>query len=304
MRSHARPVIVIPVHNRRAITLGALQFLRDDAVFAWATVLVVDDGSSDGTAQAIKKEFPDVQLLVGDGTWWWCGAIRRGMDWALRHDAQQVFWLNDDCRPPAGGLDEMRKTSDATGAIVWIDARSPDGWSYGGHRRTAWRIRRCTVDEERRGKIDTFSGNCVCLPRSWVDRVGLPHDHLFPHGIGDLDYGLRLHAAGAELRPVPGLIAQNLDPAQSSAESWLTTKRSMRAVWADFRSPRSFFFFPAWWQFARRHWGPVWGTVVFAAPYGRWCAIAALKALAPAVARRWAGRKRLNSPTDPAARRY
>lgn len=292
-----RDVIVIPVHNRREITRGALQALAGDGVMAWATILVVDDGSDDGTRDMVRTEYPRVDILSGDGTWWWCGAIRRGMEWALARGAQRIYWLNDDCRVPAGGLQALHDLVARDGSVAWIDAIAPGGWNYGAHRKTGWRMRRCTPAEEARGAIDSFSGNCVCLPRKWIDRVGLPHDHLFPHGIGDLDYGLRLHTAGAPLQRLVGLVATNADPASAAAESWLTSKRPMRAIWRDFSSPRSFFYFRAWRNFSLRHWGPVWGWVVFAAPYARWLGITLLRGFAPGAARAWGERRRLNSPT-------
>jgi GT2 family glycosyltransferase len=271
-------VIVIPVHNRRATTLAALRALAAADVFAWATVLVIDDGSTDGTGEAMRAEFPTVAQLRGDGTWWWGGAIRRGMEWALARGTERIFWLNDDCHPPAGSLRALRDLVVREVGVAWIDARTPGGWSYGGHRKTLWRVRRCTPDEEAHGQIETFSGNCVCLPRAAIARVGLPHDHLFPHGIADLDYGLRLHAAGVPLRALPGVVADNADPSPASAERWRTSTRPMRDIWRDFSSPRSFFHFPAWRRFALRHWGPVWGWAVFVAPYARWAAIAGVRA--------------------------
>ncbi len=270
-------VIVIPVHNRRATTLACLRALAADGVFAWATILVVDDGSGDGTGDAVGAEFPLVDILRGDGSWWWCGAIRRGMERTLARGAERIFWLNDDCRVPPGGLQALRDFVQRENGVAWIDAVAPGGWSYGAHHKTAWRVRRCTPGEEARGAIDTFSGNCVCLPRAWIERVGRPHDHLFPHGIGDLDYGLRLRAAGASLRPLAGVVAANADPSVSSSESWLASRRPMRDIWRDFSSPRSFYYFPAWRRFALRHWGPVWGWAVFAAPYARWGAIALVR---------------------------
>lgn len=286
-------VIVMPAHNRREITLAAVSACADDGVLDWARLLLVDDGSTDGTAAAVRARFPAVEILQGDGTWWWCGATRRGMEWALARGAERIFWLNDDCRPPAGGLRALREFVAAQHCVGWMEARCPGGWSYGGHRKTWWCVRRCTPAEEAAGRIDSFSGNCVCLPRAWIERVGLPHDHLFPHGIGDLDYGLRLHAAGASLRPLPGITATNGDPSIASRESWLGSARPMREIWRDFSSPRSFLFFPAWGRFALRHWGGLWGWSVFAAPYARWLGIAVVRTLAPALARRLGARRRL-----------
>src|SRR5436190_2986925 len=166
--------MVIPVHNRREVTLACLRALASDGILDWATILIVDDGSTDGTGEAIAGEFPRVVVLRGNGSWWWAGAIRRGMELALARGAARIFWLNDDCQPPAGGLARLRDEVARSTGVRWIEARSPDGWSYGAHRKTLWRIRRCTPEEERLGKIDSFSGNCVCVPREWIERIGLP----------------------------------------------------------------------------------------------------------------------------------
>lgn len=291
-------IILMPVHNRRAVTLDALRALSAQDVFAWATVLLIDDGSTDGTGEAAARDFPAVVQLRGDGTWWWGGAIRRGMEWALARGAARILWLNDDCRPPAGALRALSDSVRAEDGVAWINAVTPGGWSYGGHRRTAWGVRRCTADEERAGKSETFSGNCVCLSRAWIERVGLPDDRHFPHGLADLDYGLRLHAASAALRALPGVTAANTDPSAPAAESWLTSQRPMREIWRDFSSPRSFLHFPAWREFAMRHWGTVRGPLVFALPYVRWLGISVVRTVAPAAGRAWV-RRRVRTTTAP-----
>ena len=283
--------ILVPVHNRREITLGLLRALAADGVFDWATVVVLEDGSTDGTAAAIQDGFPMAEVLHGDGHWWWAGAIRRGMEWALARHAERIVWLNDDCRPPPGALRALCQLVRRENCVAWIDARTPTGWTYGAHRKTARRIRRCTPEEERAGIIDTFSGNCVALPRTWIERVGLPDDVAFPHGLADLDYGLRLKKAGARLCALPGCTAESAEPAASATESWLASTRPMRSIWRDFSSPKSFFFFPAWRRFCLRHWGPLWGLVLFAEPYFRWLAIASLRAIAPGRARAIAARR-------------
>jgi GT2 family glycosyltransferase len=294
-------IIVIPAHNRREVTLEALAALEGQGVPSWATVLVVDDGSIDGTGNAVGRNFPWAHVLTGDGTWWWCGSIRRGMEWALVGGAERIIWLNDDCRPPPGALSALSELVRREAGVAWINAETPGGWSYGSHRKTLWSVRRCTSAEERAGLIDTFSGNCVCIPRAWIERAGLPDDKRFPHGLGDLDYGLRLRKAGAPLRPLPGVTATNADPSAASAESWLSSARTMGSIWGDFSSPRSFLYFPAWRAFSLRHWGAVWGWCVYSAPYARWAAIAAIRGAAPGVAKSIANRRRRTRSGGPAA---
>eukprot|EP01031_Cornospumella_fuschlensis_P003875 gene3875-4830_t len=112
------PCIIIPVHNRRATTLACLQVLKDQGVLAWATAVIVDDGSTDGTADAIRENHPDTVILPGSGNLWWGGAINLGMQWAYDQGAPQVFWLNDDTHPRPGALRLLFDLSRERGAIT------------------------------------------------------------------------------------------------------------------------------------------------------------------------------------------
>ena len=60
--------LVIPVRNRREITLRCLRHLRDHRDLDWLNVIVVDDGSTEGTSEAVRKEFREVQLVQATAT--------------------------------------------------------------------------------------------------------------------------------------------------------------------------------------------------------------------------------------------
>jgi GT2 family glycosyltransferase len=52
--------ILIPVHNRKAITLTCLATLQRHGDLDRYQVVVIDDGSTDGTAEAIQTSFPSL----------------------------------------------------------------------------------------------------------------------------------------------------------------------------------------------------------------------------------------------------
>jgi GT2 family glycosyltransferase len=89
--------IVIPVHNRKELTRACLGSLRqqDNQNFK---VIIVDDGSNDGTDEMIMKEFPEIVYLRGDGDLWWAGAINRGIRYALNicQPDDYILTLNND----------------------------------------------------------------------------------------------------------------------------------------------------------------------------------------------------------------
>ena len=89
--------VVIPVYNRRGYTEKCLAQLREQT---WEDldVIIVDDGSSDGTAEMIRIQFPEVRLINGDGTLYWTGSMYVGVEAVLKEcdPGDYVLVLNDD----------------------------------------------------------------------------------------------------------------------------------------------------------------------------------------------------------------
>src|SRR5260370_19050493 len=62
------------------------------------TVFMVDDGSTDGTTEAVSRQFPRVRVLRGDGSLYWVGGMRKAMAVAMAEQFDLYLWLNDDTR--------------------------------------------------------------------------------------------------------------------------------------------------------------------------------------------------------------
>lgn len=62
--------IVIPVYNRLECTKRIVACLRTQAVDEELKILVVDDGSTDGTAEYLSLQH-DIEVIQGDSTLWW-----------------------------------------------------------------------------------------------------------------------------------------------------------------------------------------------------------------------------------------
>ena len=92
-----RVEIVAPVHNRKAITLLCLRSLsRINSEGIDIHIVIVDDGSTDGTGEAIRREFPEVETVDGNGELWFTEGTNRGVLAALAHDPQFILTINDD----------------------------------------------------------------------------------------------------------------------------------------------------------------------------------------------------------------
>src|SRR5689334_5770753 len=89
---------VTPVHNRRELTLGCLRSLMSaDLTGIDLHTIIVDDGSTDGTAEAVRENFPGVEIIPGDGNLWYTAGMNAGITAALKHEPDYILAINNDC---------------------------------------------------------------------------------------------------------------------------------------------------------------------------------------------------------------
>jgi GT2 family glycosyltransferase len=293
-----RAYILIPAHNRRAITLIGLQALeRNDDLNRYA-VVVIDDGSTDSTGAAIRAGFPTVTVLQGDGNLWWTGAIRLGMEYAIGHGAEYLIWLNDDCRLAPGTLDGLvqfcRQHPQAIVGAQGFEQDSTTTLSFGGKRKTWQGYRFLTLPPGQTLSCDMLSGNLVCMSRSVVEAIGYPDPQTSPHYGGDSLYLLRAQKAGFQL-----FVDSRYAVFNQAAESrlcpsdWLMTPGDPWQLVRLACNPHSGLSWRLWWQLNWQAYGP-WGLVMFLKKYASILPITVLRLL-PLSTRQWLFR----SPSPP-----
>jgi GT2 family glycosyltransferase len=268
MSSH---VIIIPAHNRRATTLACLRHLGTTGDLGRFAVIVVDDGSTDGTSEAVRTEFPMVEILHGDGNLWWTGAIALGMQRAFESGAEAVCWLNDDCLPAPGTLETLFDGAGAApGQIVApacfnADTGEPVPNAFSGRNRVS-------VNAGKKRPADGLSGFCVVLPRAVWTRIGLPDARRFPHYYGDNAYTLTAARAGFSVM-VLGTARAELTAyhAPPTLRALGERARGWREQWSRiFVSPKSPYRLRTLFEFQRLKHGRVRGTVLAWLRSGGW----------------------------------
>lgn len=70
-------------------------------------ILVVDNRSSDGTAEMVRNEFPDTKILVLDVNSGGAGGFRAGMEWAWRAGYEWLWIMDDDIEPYEEALETL-----------------------------------------------------------------------------------------------------------------------------------------------------------------------------------------------------
>jgi GT2 family glycosyltransferase len=213
--SAARVAAIVPVYNRRETTLQALRSLsRIDLTGIDFRIFIVDDGSTDGTAQAIEKDFPDVVLVHGDGNLHYAGGTNAGMVAAKDWNPDYYLLMNDDSVFHDQFLLRLLETArnvprSVVGALLLLWDRphrvfqvglrwnaSKGGWII-PEDLTAFSVRSEPFD------VECLVGNCTLVPSAAVAECGLLDAQRFPHGWGDAQYFMRLRNAGWHLMVNP-----------------------------------------------------------------------------------------------------
>jgi GT2 family glycosyltransferase len=205
-----KAAILVTCFNRVQITIDGLSsLLRGVPTWVDLRVFAVDDGSTDGTGEALRAMDPRVQVIEGTGDLYWGGGMRLAEEHALQWSPDWIVWINDDVEFRAGAItsafEQMREGSGEPTCWVGqiVDERDKSTVIYGGRKRRVSR-RGAALDlvRDHRQSIDTFNGNFVAVSSDSHARVG-PISSQFTHLFGDYDYGLRLSISGVALRILP-----------------------------------------------------------------------------------------------------
>lgn len=204
--------IVIPTRDTRELTLACVRSIEKTRLYLDLEVLVVDDGSSDGTAEALATAHPDVTVLPTTGGVGFTKAVNLGLRAAR---GSLLLLLNSDTELTSGGLLRLSEAFATEPRLGIAGARLvyPDGraqWSGGGQPSALWlfalasgltnplqrlpgyRFLRRSRDA---GDVDWVSGAALALRREVWESVG-PFDESFRFYAQDLDFCLRAKQAG------------------------------------------------------------------------------------------------------------
>ena len=208
--------VVMPVFNRLKFTKKCLSSLINQN-YKNIEIIVIDDGSTDGTSEFIKKNYPKVKIITGNGNWWWTRSMYEGVLLAMQSAKSSDFILemNNDCYFDKNYITQLLKTakkysksiigstcvlSDNPQKVVEIGIRIdwPTGLVYAVAKSISDKLS-YYKNMEVIANIDALPGKGTLIPISVFKKVGNFNYKQLPHYIADYEFTIRAKNSGFNL---------------------------------------------------------------------------------------------------------
>ena len=213
MESAKKFSVVIPTYNRKSSILELLE--RIYTIYPQNSgfdmeIIVVNDGSSDGTRKALALQFPGVTVINGDGSWWWTRSVNEGCRHALENNSNANLLFNDDIFPekkyfenlltaaqnePDAIIGSLNLTDEKEKRLFFSGVPSFCWWSG---KNSQYYDFLSSYDPELSGLQPSvvLPGRGLWIPAGVFDRIGFFDQRHLPQYKADYDFVLRAHENG------------------------------------------------------------------------------------------------------------
>jgi GT2 family glycosyltransferase len=233
--------VVIPVHNRAALTARCLDALFAAPEDALTEVVVVDDGSTDSTPAALTARAADVRVVRHERSTGFASSCNDGVAAA---GGEWILLLNNDTIPQPGWLDSLIHYASARERLGVVGSKLlfPDGTiQHAGvvfareltpqHIYLGFQADHPAVSSSR--EFQAVTGACMLIRRSVFEEIG-GFDAAFVNGYEDIDLCLRLRTSGYEVHYCHESVLYHLESATRGFELNRSNHELFLERWADF----------------------------------------------------------------------
>ncbi len=256
MNSSVYIAILITVFNRRQKTIDCLNRLQSQQLKPGVKleIFLTDDGSTDGTSEAVKDQFPDVKLYKGSGSLFWAGGMRFTWNKALASNADFYLLINDDTLLTDQAIITLLSCVEKyTAPVICVGSTVNEltgKTSYGGSRltsKTQWKSKKIEAPTTETD-CDFANANIMLVPKYIVNSLGILSKD-YTHGLADYDYTLKAKKAGFRVVVAPGFLGSCVD---DHGNNWKGDKVSLKERIKYLKSPKGLAYHE-YLLFIRRH---------------------------------------------------
>ena len=213
MNSQTKVAIIILTWNKKEYVLTLLNCIKN-LDYKNYDIIVVDNASTDGTVEALKKSFPDIHLIVNTENLGGTGGFNTGMKYALGKGVYKYLWLLDnDVEVDANALTKLVDVLESSPEIAiagsaMYDLTNEDKLLELGYfiDLERGRFNNNMPDEPTKTKfmiVDSVSSCSLCVSTDAIADVGIWDENYFIY-CDDVDWNIRFGQKGYKTASVPG----------------------------------------------------------------------------------------------------
>jgi GT2 family glycosyltransferase len=211
--------IIIPVHNRLALTKKCIESLDNQSYKNW-NLYILDDGSSDGTSNWINKiNRNDIKLMHGNGNLWWTGSIHKAVSNIIKiaDKDDYIMTVNNDITFFLDTIEKlilsMKKYPKSICSSITLSKQGHDliaissgaiikSWFFNLSSNPLYSKKYNLINKNNNIKVDMLTGRSVIYPSSVFRKNSFDYK-TFPHYGGDSEFTNRLKRKGYDLFIIP-----------------------------------------------------------------------------------------------------
>lgn len=250
--------VVVPNWNGMANLGASIESLLAQSVVA--QIIVVDNGSHDGSVEFLRVQHPEIELITHQKNLGFAGGVNSGIHQSIESKATYVALFNNDAVADKDWLSHLVSVLDntptvgiVTSKLISLDKRSLDST---GDTYTSWglpypRGRAEAAGDQYDNDTTVFgaSGGASVYRVKMLQEIGLFDKDFFAY-YEDVDISFRAQLAGWEVRYAPKAIAYHHIGATSSKIKGFTTYQTMKNLpWLFWKNVPVQYLFRVGWRF-------------------------------------------------------
>jgi GT2 family glycosyltransferase len=213
-KTEPRIHVIIPHNGGKDLLNGCIQSITESS-YSNLNIVVIDNGSTDGSTQSVKNRFTDIELVTNKQNMGFAKAVNQGILHALRKGCDYVFLLNNDTILHPDCLEHLINSVHYDDSPDLVGAVGPKILNFGSERKIWFMGARIDLyrgiwqstqeDAERVTEVDILSGCAVLISSDIFDKIGMFDEDFYTY-IEDLDFFIRLNKSDFRIIVNPNAI--------------------------------------------------------------------------------------------------
>jgi GT2 family glycosyltransferase len=244
-------VVVIVSYNKKNLISRCLDSIDENTSYPSYEIVVVDNGSVDGTSEMLKQKYPGIKIIRNETNIGFVRANNQAVKESAKHDPDFFFLLNNDTIVHRGWIEtavELANSQNDVG-IVGCKLLYPDGRiQHAGGRISPRGPSHIGIEKDDHGEfdkvteVDFVTGAAFLVKREVIEKIGLFDEGYSPAYFEDVDLCVRARKCGYKVLYNPKSVVTHYvsETAKGLGELWLAyvvMKNSIRFVLINYPIP-------------------------------------------------------------------